>query len=149
VASLGNSGTISVSILASTTTLLVDTREFITGRVIGCNADVSTFSGTTLVSAGSLRLDVGNGGPPGSDPGGGMDEDVNGSDPAGPGCGLVSCSRGSSELPLVGMASITLGTQPVGRAVVVLVFTIPKRRINKIWYFLTKIVLTYCEKKLF
>ena len=146
MASLGNSGTMSVSILASTTTLLVDTREFITGRVIGCSADVSTLSGTTLVSAGSLRLDVGNGGPPGSDPGVGMDEEVNGSDPAGPpgppagaGCGLVSCSIVSSSivsgLPLVGMASIALGTQSVGRAVVVLGFTIPKRSINKIMHF--------------
>ena len=136
MASLGNSGTMSVSILASTTTLLVDTREFITGRVIGCSADVSTLSGTTLVSAGSLRLDVGSGGPPGSDPGVGRDEEVNGSDPVGPpgppavsGCGLVSCSIVSSivsGLPLVGMSSIGLGTQPVGRAVVVLVFTIPK-----------------------
>ena len=30
--------------LASTTTLLVDTKEFITGKVIGCKADGSTTS---------------------------------------------------------------------------------------------------------
>ena len=76
MASLGNSGTMSVSMLASTTTLLVDTREFITGRVIGCSADGSTFRGITLLS--SLRLVVGN-----DDGGTGSDDDddgVNGSD---------------------------------------------------------------------
>ena len=40
---------ISASMLASTTTLLVDTKEFITGRVIGCNAEGSTAEKMTQV----------------------------------------------------------------------------------------------------
>ena len=48
--------------LASTTTLFVDTNEFITGKVMGCNAEGSTFSElslTKLVVDNTVSEDVG------------------------------------------------------------------------------------------
>ena len=49
----------SVSMLGSTTTLLVDTNEFMTGSVIGCNAEGSIFSSFKLVVDNTVSDEVG------------------------------------------------------------------------------------------